>query len=127
MKCALNTKSYKMNDTFTGAIRWQSFSQRFLVPDVTVIAIAFLVNAHFVVVALIVVLIFFPCIMRLPPAIPQFFGRKKGIAQRQAQGSYCGRPDPTGLQHQQIKGSLPGLARSNARISSSSYRKMSSD
>ena len=72
MKSALNTKTYKINDAFTGAIRRPSFSQRFLVADVPVIAIAFFVNADFVVVALVFVGIFFPCIMHLPPAISEF-------------------------------------------------------
>ena len=70
MKNALNTKIYKINDAFT--IRGQSFSRRFLIAHVTVIAIVFVVNAEPVVVALIVVGIFFPCIMRLPLAIPEF-------------------------------------------------------
>ena len=74
MKSALNTKTYKINDAFT--IRRQSISRRFLVANVTVIAIVFFVNADPVVVALIVIGIFFPCIMRLPPAIPSFRSKK---------------------------------------------------
>ena len=104
MKSALNKKTYKINDAFTGVIRQQSFSRRFLVADVTVIAIVFFLNADFVVVALIVIGIFFPCIMRLPPAIPEFFRSKTGIAQRQARGHIAVVLNETGLQHQQIKG-----------------------
>ena len=104
MKSVLNTKTYKINDAFTGAIRRQSFSRRFIVADVTVIAIVFFVNADFIVVALIVSVIFFPCIMRLPPAIPEVSVEKRVSRRGRRRGHIAVVLTKMGLQHQQIKG-----------------------
>ena len=104
MKSALNTKTYKINEALTGAIRRQRFSRRFLVAEVTVIAIAFFVNADFVVVAVIVVGIFFPCIMRLPPAIPEFSVEKRILPRGRRGGHIAVVLTQTSLRPQQIKG-----------------------
>ena len=109
MKSALNnTKTYNMGGASPGAIRWLSFSRRFLVNVVTVVTIiVFFVNADDVVMAqvLIVVGILFPCIVDLPPAIPDFSVEKR-VSPRGRRGGHIAVPvlTQTGLQHQQIKG-----------------------
>ena len=102
MKNTLNTKTYKINNVFT--IRRQSFSRRFLIADVTVITIVFVVNAEPVIVALIVVGIFFPCIMRLPLAIPEFSVEKRLSPRDRRGGQIAVVRTQTGVEHQQIKG-----------------------
>jgi len=84
MKSALNTKTYNFNDISVAIRRWV-ISQRFLV-DVVVI-MAWFVVADVVIVALVVaVIIFIPCVLGLPPAIPGLFGRKRGTAQERGAG-----------------------------------------
>ena len=102
MKSTLNTKTYKINDAFTGAIRRQSFSRGFLVADVTVIAFVCFVNADFVIVALIVIGIL-PCIMRLPTAIPEFSVKKRVSPRGRRGGHIAVVLTRTCLQHQQIE------------------------
>ena len=109
MKSALNnTKTYNIGGASTGAIRRLSFSRRFLVAVVTVVTIiVFFVNADDVVVAqaLIVVGIFFPCIVHLLRAISEF-SVEKMVSPRGRRGGHIAVPVLTqmGLQHQQIKG-----------------------
>ena len=100
MKSALNnTEAYGVGVASVWVIRRLSFSRRFLVAVVTVVTImVFFVNADHVVMAqaLIVVGIFFPCIMHLSRAITEF-SVEKGYHPEADAGSHRGsRPDPNG-------------------------------